>query len=79
MKLIEFNLFISDFFFYNFGMARVASQTFFFTKNDIFVFFWTILSFFHIFSKKTRIEILQRSVKFSARELRSEAISCIFG
>ena len=43
-------------------------------------FFDHLIIFPHLFeSKKTRIEILRRSVQFSARELRSETISCIFG
>ena len=39
-----------------------------------------MIVFPHLFeSKKARIEILRRSVKISACELRSETISCIFG
>ena len=41
----------------------------------------TSFEFFWYFSnqQKTRIAFLRRSVKISARELRSETISCIFG
>ena len=51
LNLIKFNRIISKFsFFTKFGVRHAASQRFFFTKNDIFVFFWTMLSFFRIFS-----------------------------
>jgi len=62
-------------------MARVASQRFCFTENVFFAFFlYHMIIFPHLFElKKTRIEMLRRSVKFSARELRSETTSCIFG
>ena len=49
-------------------------------KRNFCVCFYHMITVPHFFeSKKTRIEILRRSVKFSARELRSETIECIFG
>ena len=44
-------------------------------------FCWpTIVFFTFLFErKKTGIDILRRCVQFSARELRSETISCVFG
>ena len=53
---------------------------FFTILNEIQVFLFDFAFFLDSFEpKKTRIEILRRSVQFSARELRSETISCIFG
>ena len=74
------------YFFYNFGMARVASQRFFHEEQHFGVF-RTILSFSdhiiifpHIFElTKMGIEISRRLIKKSAHELRPEPISCIFG
>ena len=54
--LIEFDytylnlLNVIIFVFSNFGMARVASQSFFFHEQRMFVFLSTMLSFFNIFS-----------------------------
>ena len=56
-------------------MARIASQRFFSRKSSFLPFFVP----YNDFSTLFRIEILRKSVKFSARELRSETISCIFG
>ena len=65
--------------FFSFGMARVASQIFVSRKTTFLCFFYNIIMFPHLFeSKKTRTEILRRSVQSSARELRSETISSIF-
>ena len=52
-----------------------------FHENIIVVFLFDHMIIFPHFleSKKTRIEFLRRSVHFSARELRSETIPCIFG
>ncbi len=48
--------------------------------NYISVFLCIIAFFLDFFEpKKTRIEILRRSVQFSAREQRSETISWVFG
>ena len=56
------------------------SNILFYEKRNFCVFFDHMIIFPYFFeSKKTRIEILRRSVKCSARELRSETISCIFG
>ena len=56
------------------------SNIFFHEKRHVCVFFDHIIIFPYFFElKKMRIEILRRLVKFSARELRSETISCNFG
>ena len=53
---------------------------FFTILNYISVFLLYLAFFLDSFEpKKTRIEFFRRSVQFSARELRSETISCIFG
>ena len=61
--------FIGGFVFSNFGVRHVAFQRFFITKNNMFVFFWTILSFFFIFVevKKMRNVIWWRMVHTKAR------------
>ena len=62
--------FIGTFYFSNFGVRHVASQRFFFTKINIFVFFWTILSFFLIFSnKKDAQRNLATNGRMRAREV----------
>ena len=77
IKLFKFNQILSDqLFFSNFGMTRVVSQRLFSRTIMILRFFGHTLYFVTSFeSKKTRIDILRRSVQFSARELRSETIS----
>ena len=63
------------FVFYNFGMARVASQRVFSEKDICVCCFDRIVIFPHfVESKKTCTEISRRWVKKSARELRSETI-----
>ena len=52
-RLINFKWSVSGHcFFCNFGVGHVASQRFVLTKNNMFVFFWIILSFFLIFGSK---------------------------
>ena len=67
---------LSDFL--SFGITRDAYQK---KKNAFFLYFVDPKLYFFTFfeSKKMRIDILRTSVQFSARELRSETISCIFG
>ena len=61
-------------------MAHVASKILFHGELLFCVFLTHIGICLHLFAwKKTRIELLQRSVQFSARELQSETISSIFG
>ena len=64
-----------------FCMARAASQRFVSRQTTSVCFFEPCIMFSSILFriKKTRIEILRRSVQVSARKLRSETISCVFG
>ena len=62
-------------------MRHLASQRFFFTKNDIFVFLLDHIVIFPYFfeAKKTRNETWRRLVQMRARELRYLTICCNFG
>ena len=74
---IGINRFGLDYIKYNHFFQNIFFCT---TLNYISVFLLYLAFFVDYFEpKKTRIEFFRRSVQFSARELRSETISCIFG
>ena len=61
---------------FKFGVAPVASQRFV-ALNIIFFVVFDILILFAFSNKRTDVEVLLRSVQFSARESRSESASLL--